>query len=57
MSAHLEIVIAGVEHHSHVVDVGVEVVEQVPVVDVRQLLTGLYMYRSQEVPTSGNDLP
>ena len=37
----LEIVVTGSQHHSHVVDVGVQVVEQVPVVDVSELVTGL----------------
>ena len=55
MSAHLEIVIAGVEHHSHVVDVGVEVVEKLPVVNVGQLITGLNTTTNCIVAKSEND--
>ena len=37
----LEIVVAGVENDADIVDVGVEVVEKLPVINVGQLITGL----------------
>ena len=42
MVFYLEIVIAGVEDDAHVVDVGVQVVEKLPVVDMCQLVTNLW---------------
>ena len=51
MIVHLEIVVTGVQDHPHVVDVRVEVVQQVSVVDVGQLLTGLHTVRVAQCRT------
>ena len=40
-SSNLEIVVAGVENDTNIVDVRVEVVEKLPVINVGQLITGL----------------
>ena len=40
-SSNLEIVVASVENDADIVDVGVEVVEKLPVINVGQLITGL----------------
>ena len=40
-SSNLEIVVAGVENDADIIDVGVEVVEKLPVINVGQLITGL----------------
>ena len=45
--AHLEIVVTGMKHHPHVVNVRVEVVQKLSVVDVGQLVTGLHNIKSK----------
>ena len=54
-SSNLEIVVAGVENDTNIVDVGVEVVEKLSVINVGQLITGLDKTKSCIVAKSEND--
>ena len=54
-SSNLEIVVAGVENDTNIVDVGVEVVEKLSVINVGQLITGLDETTNCIVEKSEND--